>query len=153
MRAVVTIIVAVMSVVTGGPLRCPCQFATMFRAVTCSTESTSAVRIPQTPQSAADHSGCGCKAHMAADDQPPEERHPVQPEPCNHGPGTNIDLVAPTTVDRQSRDFGAFNISCAVTSGVHLTYPALLRHGITASPRGSDSTLPTLLRFSHAFRC
>lgn len=151
MRAVVAIIVAVMSVATGGPLRCPCQFAALFRTATCVPESASAARTAPTPQPAAQHSGCGCKSHTAADEQPPEERQPAQPEPCKHGPG--IDLVPPTTLDRQSGDLGAEGIPSAAVSDGFLLCLALVRHDFTTRPAGSDASLPTRLRFSCAFRC
>ena len=149
MRLVAAIIAAVMSVATGGPLRCPCQFAALFRNTPCTDQS--AVRTVPTTQPSAPHSGCGCKTHTTDDEQPPAEHQPDQPEPCNHGPG--IDLVAPSTVDRQSGDLGAEGAPFAATSGEFLSYRALVRHDLAERPPGSDTSLPARLRFSHAFRC
>jgi hypothetical protein len=149
MRLVAAIIAAVMSVATGGPLRCPCQFAALFRNTPCTDQS--AVRTLPTTQPSDLHSCCGCKTQTTDDEPPPAEHQPDQPEPCSHGPG--IDLVAPSTVDRQSGDLGAEGAPFAATSGAFLSLRALVRHDLAERPPGSDTSLHARLRFSHAFRC
>lgn len=153
MRMVAAMIAAVMSVATGGPLRCPCHFAALLRDTPCTAKSAPAVRALPTAPTTARHLGCGCKSHKTADEPPTEGQpvRPAQPEPCKHGPG--IDLVVPTAVDRQSGDLGADDCTFGATSEGFPSCPALVRHGLTGRPVGSDSSLPALLRYSHAFRC
>lgn len=150
MRVVAAIIAELMTVAAGGSLRCPCEFAALLRDIPCIAKSAPVIQTPPTP-STTRHPGCGCKSRTA-DEPPPAEGRPTQPEPCKHGPG--IDLVAPTAVGRQSGgDLGIEGASFATTSGEFLSCPAFGRNDLAERPPGSDSSLPTRLRFSHAFRC
>ena len=150
MRLVAAIIAAVMSVATGGPLRCPCQLAALLRDTPCTDQSASAVRtLPTTPPSAL-HSGCGCKTHTTDDEQPPAEHQPDRPEPCNHGPG--IDLVAPSTVERQAGDSELGN-PLSVPSGGAAASPCRVPDTSFVSSAEIDSSPPARLRYCHSFRC
>jgi len=148
MRRVLAIIAAVLSVATGGPLRCPCQFAALVRGSPCAAEIVPPAQTVTPPVRSL---CCGCKAASETERQSPAEDQPASPEPCHHGPG--IDLVPPASVDRQSSDAEVKGVPYAVASGVWLMSPAHGRYGVATAPSGTDSAQPALLRYCHSFRC
>src|SRR6188768_2021002 len=84
MRAVTAIVAAVLSVTTGGPLRCPCQYAALLRPTPVPTKASPRAAEPPCRT-------CPCHAH-----QEPDSPAPAAPEPgpghppCPHGPGVDV---------------------------------------------------------------
>lgn len=147
MRRVLAVIAAVMSVATGGPLRCPCQLAALFLDGSSSRETSARIPPPAPPSHP---SGCKCQGHVHDDEPAPTEERRDHPEPCNHGPG--VDLLTPATADRQAGDSGSDGHAVAVSHFV----PALsvvTEADAPARPLKSDFSPPDCLRFCHAFRC
>lgn len=147
MRAFAAITVAVMSVTTGGPLRCPCQLAALFRIETrlgLATRST-----PDLPKGRC----CPCESH--AD---PGLPWPVEPKPSPHFPPCKhhlvIDLAVPhmdagrVLDDRDSGDPTAVPVrDCGGAFPENVTAAALLSSGGRPLPPHDR------LRYCHAFRC
>lgn len=146
MRRVAAIIAAVMSVTTGGPLRCPCHLIALLQPECC------AAPVAQPAAERPVEHCCGCKAHRAPQPEPTDPQPSPHRPPCPHVPG--IDLVPPHAPGERA------------ASGHELGDPAVMALGgghVSASARASDSpppvpvTLaaspPDRLRYSHAFRC
>ncbi len=141
MRHLAAIIAAVLSVTTGGPLRCPCRLATL---TTAPAKATSEER----GDSGCSHQ-CGCKSHAGKDVDRQAPPSSPRPEPCDHGPG--IDLLAFTAVDRQADDAGGTQL---VVPGVARTGSELARkHALVPDPSGRSTSPTSHLRYAHAFRC
>ncbi|MBA4065734.1 MAG: hypothetical protein C0501_18850 [Isosphaera sp.] len=155
MRRVAAIIVAVLPVLTGGPLRCPCQLAALFAD---HVQSALVVLTPR-PTSVEDEPGryrgerCSCKSHRGpALPGQPTERPPAPGVPCQHCP--NVDLVLAVTIgerlagDRDPGDMTAPPFEAAQTVPLtrrpdawSLAVPEL------------TSAAPDRLRYCHSFRC
>lgn len=156
MQRAAAIIVAVLSVLTGGPLRCPCRLVALFadRVPTVLTAQ------PTSVEGEPDRCGgerCSCKSHRepALPEQPPErtpERLPAPGVPCQHCP--NVDLVPPVTIGERlagDRDPGD------MTAAPHDAAPAdpLTRRpdALPLAVPELTSSAPDRLRYCHSFRC
>lgn len=146
MRLVATIIAAVMSVTTGGPLRCPCQLVPLLRPEAAVCETIRPIE-GQTVERC-----CGCKGHREPNSEPTAPRPSPDRPPCQHGPA--IDLVPPAHPGER------------VTDGTDPTDPATPCGGDPASVSpvlsldtplrvrlAPFTSLPDRLRYCHAFRC
>lgn len=156
MQRAASIIVAVLSVLTGGPLRCPCRLVALF----ADCVPTVLTAQPASVEGEPDRCGgerCSCKSHRepAPPEQPPErtpERLPAPGVPCQHCP--NVDLVPPVTTGERlagDRDPGD------LTAAAHDAAPAdpLTRRPdarALAAPEFTSSA-PDRLRYCHSFRC
>ena len=141
MRVLTAIVAAVLSVTTGGPLRCPCQLAKVAR--------------PAAPATVCDDApGCrSCPCHRNAEPVSLQGQCPEPaPErvPCPHGPA--LDLTPPPAgVERVGDDSPAFD------GGAFGEHPAARL--VCNQAAGSRATTPAYpppvdhLRYSHAFRC
>lgn len=141
MRAVAAIIVAVMSVTTGGPFRCPCQLAALFKERACNTEATR----PAPPVS--EKHGCSCKHHSETERPAPSEPKPAPGVPCEHGP--KIDLVPPFAGGDRDLDDSVF-ADPGRSHALPLTPVPPATSPDTPAPLSSPSDR---LRYCHAFRC
>ncbi len=156
MQRAAAIIVAVLSVFTGGPFRCPCRLVALFadRAPTVLTAQ------PAPAASEPDRCGgerCSCKPHRvpALPGQPPErtpEQLPAPGVPCQHCP--NVDLIPAVTIGERlagDRDPGD------LTAAPHDAAPAdPLTRRPDALPLAAPeltSAAPDRLRYCHSFRC
>lgn len=149
MRAAVAILAAVMSVTTGGPLRCPCYLVALLKGTTV-TAPPAEFPLP-TPAP-----GCSCKSHREADEPKPGEENtpektPHPSAPCNHGPG--VDLVAPTASgerptggDETGQSTLAFSVERLDLSPSHA---GAVRAIVPDPPSSNHSPL----RYCHSFRC
>lgn len=150
MRALATIIAAVLSVTTGGPLRCPCQFLPQVRAA-------SAERVATPRAEVSSCRGCGCRAHQekespppAPADSPPQERNETPHAPCPHGPG--VDLTAPPGGVEMGDSEAGTDQPVLVSGGNYaLTLSAL--DCVAPHPPSAPPSTCQHLRFCHAFRC
>ncbi len=140
MRALTAIVAAVLSVTTGGALRCPCQLAPLFRPV--------AVATPDAPQpEKSPCRSCPCHAH-----EEPDSREPVAPEPgpgrppCPHGPGVDV-TPPPAGSDRVGDDAATALEHQALAPRPGAPVARLAPAGTTLPPP------PDHLRYCHAFRC
>lgn len=150
MRNVAVIVAAVLTVFTGGPLRCPCQVAALLRDHTPAPPT----RPPTPPADEASRCGCcSCKAHRdAADPKQSAEREPAPGNPCPHCP--NIYLVLPVTNaerlpgDHDHGDWtaGPFDATPAVPLTRH-------PHAVFLPVSDSHRPAPDRLRYCHSFRC
>lgn len=151
MRALATIIAAVLSVTTGGPLRCPCQLVPQVR-VACAES----VSVPRPDESSC--SGCRCRGHHEEEtpsrspaDAPTQDRHESPQAPCPHGPG--IDLAAPPGgVEPGDAQSGADQPAAIGGHTFDLALSAACCAAALRPPAPSSSTCQHL-RFCHAFRC
>lgn len=149
MQRAAAIIVAVLSVLTGGPLRCPCRLVALFADCVLTDQ-------PASVEGEADRCGgerCSCKPHRepALPEQPPE-RLPAPGVPCQHCP--NVDLVPPVTIGERlegDRDPGD------MTAVPHDAAPAdpLTRRpdALPLAVPELTSSAPDRLRYCHSFRC
>lgn len=148
MRAVAAIIAAVMSVTTGGSLRCPCQLAFLFRAGSCDTSACVEASPPT-----AEKQTCSCEARHEPEQPDPAEPKPGPAKPpCPHGPG--IDLIQPAAGGERiggSDVTGGLAMAppCASAAGCHA------RGHQEAPPPDPARRWPTpdRLRYCHSFRC
>lgn len=139
MRHLAAIIAAVLSVTTGGPLRCPCRLATL----------ASTPAPPERPVDSGRSHQCGCKSHAGKDVDRPAPPASPRPEPCDHGPG--IDLLACTAVDRQADDSGGNQL--IVPAVAHTGSELAGKHALAPDPSGRSTSPTAHLRYAHAFRC
>ena len=145
MRFWAAILAAVMSVTTGGTLRCPCQFAALCERAT-SHERTSQVHT----ESPAEHR-CPCHAHQDSEPPCPAEEEPHEPVPsCPHGPG--LDLATPTTVGERTGTDGEPTVA-SLAESVPAILVALPTQPVTRSQLAVDCSQSHRLRYSHSFRC
>ena len=147
MRALAAIIVAVMPVTTGGPLRCPCRLAALFK-----TEP----RVCDASRPAEDRPekrGCPCKSHGESKEPGPGEPKPAPGHPpCSHHLG--IDLAPPLAgAERVVHDRDPGNPAVAAVNDTCLFVPPLGTGVRLLSPGAGPSQLPDRLRYCHAFRC
>lgn len=148
MRTLAAIFAAVMSVTTGGPLRCPCQLAKL-----CLPSERPCQDAPARP-SAPTHQ-CGCKAQTgderrAPADHRPGERSPGDHTPCHHGPVA--DLAAPAAGERLAGDSTGDALSVS-PSGFNLVARPTAVSGGRAGWLESAPSSQALLRYAHSFRC
>jgi hypothetical protein len=85
MRTLTAILVAILSVTTSGPLRCPCHLASFFNAPVCESLAKFDREATDCLQS------CGCR-HNEPDEAPSHDKTP-SPQSCPCGPA--IDLEPP----------------------------------------------------------
>ncbi|MBX9582895.1 MAG: hypothetical protein K2X87_21515 [Gemmataceae bacterium] len=145
MRLVAAIIAAVMSVTTGGPLRCPCHLVARLRT------EPAAVPVPQSAVERPADRCCGCKTNREPRPEPTDPR-PAPHPPCPHGPG--IDLVPPlATGERVVGGHGSGDQAVTAPGDGHdcpsawgLDPPLPVPVAVAASPHDQ-------LRYCHAFRC
>lgn len=144
MRIWAAIFVAVMSVATGGPLRCPCQVKAMFEGM------TSLAAVPKPKSEKAPRHPCTCHAHQQEEQHGPNEPRPEPNCPtCPHGPG--VDLVPPVAAGERTageRSFGETTFGYASVS-LAATTISLRRSPAFIEPNSSP---PEQLRYCHAFR-
>ena len=155
MRQVAAIIAAVLSVLTGGPLRCPCQLAAHFADYAHAASIVLTPR-PSSVEGKPGHRGgerCSCKTHRGpALPGQPTERPPAPGVPCQHCP--NVDLALAVTLgerlagDRDPSDMTAAPLEAAQT--VPLTCPP---DALSLAVPQLTSAAPDRLRFCHSFRC
>lgn len=143
MRVLTAIVAAVLSVTTGGSLRCPCQLAQVFRPAAAVA-----------PVALADKSPCrSCPCHSHEE---PESPAPTAPQPGPRCPACphclSLDLTPPPAggdrgVDDQLGDAAA-DLDLPRTGPVG---------GATAArvvrTDGAHPPPPDHLRYCHAFRC
>lgn len=151
MRALATIIAAVLSVTTGGPLRCPCLLVPQIRAACVET-----VAPPSGDDSSP--SGCRCRAHQEAEvppltppDSPHQGRHEPPHAPCPHGPG--IDLTAPPAGVEQGESQSGAEQPALVGAGTFALVLSTLGYVAASHPPAPPPATCQHLRFCHAFRC
>ncbi len=119
MRILAAIIAALMSVTTGGPLRCPCQLAKLGPPVGWPCQETAAQPPAPTHQ-------CGCKTHTTderrapADDRP-GGHPPGDHAPCHHGPVA--DLAAPAAAERPAGGSTDYALTVAPPGLTHVARP------------------------------
>ena len=152
MRASVAIIAAVMSVTTGGPLRCPCQLAALFPGnqfppgAACDTEA-----YPAIPAENEKHC-CSCIKHHEPERPAPTKPTQAPDAPCEHGLGADlVPLVA-----NGERVAGDLNPGDPVFALAGRSYPFLkasVQPVAIPTLSGSLSGHPDQLRYCHAFRC
>ena len=151
MCRVLAIIAAVMSVMTGGQLRCPCQFVSLRSDLPNTAELSPASRDSCTVSFPSRDRCRGCGAHRDADCPSPVKKRPIHHEPCGHSLG--VDLAPFAAADRLSNLEGSEVGSVATTSCALL--PLLIRvpPSFEVKPFGPDSAPLTRLRYAHSFRC
>lgn len=146
MRDLTAIIVAVMSVTTGGPLRCPCQLAALCRGETHSGPVTRTVQ-PQ-PKNRC----CPCESH--AD---PGLPGPVEPKPspnsppCNHHPVIVLAAVH-AGAERVYDDREPGDPTAAPVSDIARVLPAHAAGAALLCLAGRSLPPNDRLRYCHAFR-
>lgn len=146
MRVVATIIAAVMSVTTGGPLRCPCHLLALLR-----TEPAVA-RTAQPLVERPTGDCCGCKSHREPQPEPTDPRPAPHHPACPHGPG--IDLVPPLATGERVTGGHESGTSAVMALGDSHAY--LLAWGYESPrpmPAAFAASPPDRLRYCHAFRC
>ena len=140
MRVVAAILAMVMSVTTGGPLRCPCQVLTLLKG---DSPSTSSLPTPD------DDDCCSCKSHLKKHENKspdPEKKLP----PCQHGP--EIDLPPPSNADSlvEGHDLavaGDLNCESLIPSN------APFRDASRVASRNHHAPPLQVLKYCFAFRC
>lgn len=149
MRLAATILAAIMSVTTGGTLRCPCQIQGLLPC------STSVFAISNSHSESTAKQLCSCSTHRDAQELS-HSGHEPEPKPesptCPHGP--SIDFVTPimggerNTGDRDSAGL-AFHFDC-----LSRVSPRELNslNSDTNQVKHRSSAFE-LLRFCHAFHC
>lgn len=148
MRVVAAILAMVMSVATGGPLRCPCQVLTLLKG------DAPCVSHPPIPAFASDDDECcSCKSHHQKHESKspnPEKKSPPMP-PCQHGPG--IDLPPPGS--SAERLAGDHELEAAVGLGCESSIPVIARLLDLSRVEPSDPFASPLhaLKYCFAFRC
>ncbi|QDU21349.1 hypothetical protein [Urbifossiella limnaea] len=141
MRALTAIVAAILSVTTGGPLRCPCQLADLLR--------------PAAPAAVCDNApvcrSCPCHRHAEPDD--PQPRSPDRvPErvPCPHGPA--LDITPPP-----AGEYGVGNDTPS-DEGIAFCEDVAVRVAVIGDATPTALKLAQTppvdhIRYSHAFRC
>lgn len=148
MRTLAAIFATLMSVTTGGPLRCPCQLAKL-----CLPSERPCQAAPAEP--AAPTHQCGCKAETtnarrAPADHRPGKRSPGDHTPCQHGPVT--DLAAPAAGERLTGDSTGDALTVTPSSFTLVTRPTAVMVGRAGWLESAPSS-QALLRYVHSFRC
>lgn len=148
MRTLAAIFAVLMSVTTGGPLRCPCQLAKL-----CLPSGQPCQEAPAQPP--ASPPKCGCKAHPAEKqrtpaDNRPGERSPGDHAPCHHGPAA--DLAAPAAGERPAGDSTGDALTANLSGFTLSARPTAVGHGRAEGPVSAPSP-QALLRYAHSFRC
>ena len=148
MRSLAAILAAVMSVTTGGPLRCPCQFAALFE----NQERVSCADAPPPVQAANEKHCCSCNRHHE-----PEEPSPAQPKrtpaspPCQHAPA--IDLAPPLVGgERTAGEYEPGGLNFAADIETSLGLLAFRPDAPLPLPSNLDSAPPDQLKYCHSFR-
>lgn len=146
MRALTAIVVAVMSVTTGGPLRCPCQLAALCRAETRFGLATRTV--PHQPESRC----CSCESHAALGlPGPVEPKPPSNSPPCEHHPVIAL-AVLHAGAERVLDDRNPGDSTEA--HGGNSDHVVSAHAANVAVHSATERSLPPCkhLRYSHAFR-
>lgn len=152
MRAGAAIIAAVLSVFTGGPLRCPCRFAAVLVSHSQTTPS-----LPMAPSE--DGAGgcgelsCSCKSHPEpARPDAPTKRPPAPGVPCGHCPA--VDLVLPGgSGERAVGDREPGGVSAASFGDSSAAPLAHRPEPLVLLALECTSSAPNRLRYCHSFRC
>lgn len=142
MRVLTAIVAAVLSVTTGGPLRCPCRLAELIRPTPPATVHDDTVPVSRS---------CPCHRHAEPDasERQCPERAPER-VPCPHGPAFVL-TPPPAGAERVGDDSPADE---GVALGEHAAFRVVCNR--TAALTAAASTHPPPvdhLRYSHAFRC
>ena len=145
MRLAAAILATVMSVTTGGPLRCPCHLLALLR-----TGPSTVVAPPAAEQEAS--GGCGCRVHREPQPEPTDQRPRPHRPPCPHGPG--VDLLPPLSTGE--RVVGGHDSGDPVVTlpghGYAPTTASSYDSAVSAHVTPAASP-PDRLRYCHAFRC
>lgn len=141
MRHLAAIIAALLSVTTGGPLRCPCRLA----ALTCSPVEAA----PERADEACRSHKCGCKPLAEQDVRRPGPPTSPRPEPCEHGPG--VDLLALSAADPQTDE--ADSTPHIVPGVLHTASNVATVHVLLPGTCGRSTSPTSHFRYAHAFRC
>lgn len=142
MRMVAAVIAAVLTVTTGGPLHCPCQFAPFV----CGTD-----RIADC-QTADEARSCPCHSHPESDSPQPPKRGGVPVKPCEHGPG--IDFAASvTTGERPVVDQDSFDGPVWISNAIARTSQTVDSNGRTQIDGPFSPSESGRLKYCHSFRC
>ena len=152
MRLAMAIIVAVMSVFTGGPLRCPCHLAVLFTKRPPTAQPFQVTRLPSNAERCSTHR-CPCKTHRSpTGPEQPGEPAPVPGAPCGHCPNFDLGLPAVNGDRLQTdRDTGDFT-SAPFSRDAHVFLTTCLDTLLNASDPITSSA-PDRLRYCHSFRC
>lgn len=150
MRSGATIIAAVLSVFTGGPLRCPCQLAALFESYP-PTVLTPHAATQEDEAGRSEKHRCSCKTHREpAPPEQPIEQKPTPGVPCQHCPG--VDLVPPVATGERlasDRDLGDWSAAFPDAAFPQTHRPDTL-HPVTHL---MTTSAPDRLRYCHSFRC
>ena len=144
MRAAVALLAMVMSVTTGGPLRCPCRVAALLHTSTCPAKAEPRAASPEKHR-------CHCQTHRGQPESKPKEPNRTPQPPCEHS--TAVDVISPTAAERVAGDeepevTGGF--SPWSSTFAHITLPPLTLAARVPIPRFASRTL---LQLAHALRC
>lgn len=143
MRSLAAILVAVMSVTTGGSLRCPCQLWTLLGpgAPTCEGPPT---------QTSATENLCACKGHRNLPPGGPSEPSPCQKTPsCPHT--ASVDVILPSAGERLTADEDSGFSVPLVIEGAYASHH-VFAVGLLNNTAGHPSEPSDRLRFCHSFR-
>lgn len=142
MRSVTAVIAAILSVVTGGPLRCPCQVAALGRGAEHVAEFHAANEADD----------CPCHSHRKPC-LPQSTEHKHAPcEPCRHGAA--IDVLAPVvTGERLSGEREAVDRMPLVPGDCSQGSPGCGLDGMPLDNIPVSSSASDQLRYCHSFLC
>jgi hypothetical protein len=136
------VIAAVLTVTTGGPLRCPCQFPQLV----CETD-----RIAES-LSADETLNCPCHSHHKSELPPSSEQGRAPAKPCEHGPGIDIAALV-TNGERPTVYHDSFDgpeLDSILDSHTSQNDQSNGRMLLDCPGRTSESDR---LKYCHSFRC
>lgn len=146
MRQVAVILAAVMSIATGGPLHCPCQFATTLERI------ADATGVLYSTTASSDRHCCSSKKHHGS-----KRPAPAAPEPAPGSPPCScptLDLASPLATGERAgadRQLGEADVADIGEGG--LTPSTLRVHTPLSLPPNIIAATPDELRYCHSFRC
>lgn len=157
MSRAAAIIAAVLSVITGGPLRCPCHLAALFLSPSPAVRTTTAAP-PKGEAGRCDDQRCSCKTHREPappeqpTEQPTDQQKPAPGVPCQHCP--NVDLAPPAaTGERLAGDRDPGDWSADSPASAPVGTQTLRPDTLVLIPGPVTPSAPDRLRYCHSFRC